>query len=128
MKKSNQSGGAGKALVDLSLEKFAASSRADFRFAPLNALLLVAIVTMSAITLGMGNLVTGMSLPVHGILAANSGLVLIGLLHGALALAVGAGTGSYEPPASAPGPSSASWPWRWWPTRPSPPSARSSCR
>ena len=43
MKKSNRSGGAGKALVDLSLEKFAASSRADFRFAPLNALLLVAI-------------------------------------------------------------------------------------
>jgi len=58
------------------------------------ALLLLAIVTMSAITLGMGNLVTGMSLPLHGILAANSGLVLIGLLHGALALAVGAGTGS----------------------------------
>ena len=58
------------------------------------ALLLLAIVTMSAITLGMGNLVTGMSLPLHGILAATSGLVLIGLLHGTLALAVGAGTGS----------------------------------
>jgi regulator of protease activity HflC (stomatin/prohibitin superfamily) len=32
-----------KALLQMSLEKFAAGSRADFRFAPLNALLLVAI-------------------------------------------------------------------------------------
>jgi regulator of protease activity HflC (stomatin/prohibitin superfamily) len=43
MRQSNRSGSAAKALLDLSLEKFATSSRADFRFAPLNALLLVAI-------------------------------------------------------------------------------------
>jgi regulator of protease activity HflC (stomatin/prohibitin superfamily) len=43
MKHSTRSGGSGKALLELSLEKFATGSRADFRFAPLNALLLVAI-------------------------------------------------------------------------------------
>ena len=32
-----------RTLCDMSLERFAASSRADFRFAPLNAFLMVAI-------------------------------------------------------------------------------------
>jgi regulator of protease activity HflC (stomatin/prohibitin superfamily) len=43
MKHSSRTGGTGKALLEMSLEKFATGSRADFRFAPLNALLLVAI-------------------------------------------------------------------------------------
>jgi regulator of protease activity HflC (stomatin/prohibitin superfamily) len=43
MKHSTRSGGTGKALLEISLEKFATSSRADYRFAPLNALLLVMI-------------------------------------------------------------------------------------
>lgn len=57
-------------------------------------LLLSAIVTTVALTLAVGNVVTGAALPLHGIVAANSGLLLIGLLHGTLAMAVGAGTGS----------------------------------
>jgi regulator of protease activity HflC (stomatin/prohibitin superfamily) len=60
-----------KALLQLSLEKFAAGSRADFRFAPLNALLLVAIFviglvvhlntyafTMNAVLLSLGSALT----------------------------------------------------------------------
>jgi regulator of protease activity HflC (stomatin/prohibitin superfamily) len=43
MSRQTQSPGLGKTLSDLSLEKFATSLRADFRFAPLNTLLLVII-------------------------------------------------------------------------------------
>ena len=43
MSRQTQSPGLGKILSDLSMEKFATSLRADFRFAPLNTLLLVAI-------------------------------------------------------------------------------------
>jgi hypothetical protein len=43
MSRQPQSPGLGKILGDLSLEKFATSLRADFRFAPVNTLLLVAI-------------------------------------------------------------------------------------
>lgn len=43
MSRQTQSPGLGKILSDLSLEKFATSLRADFRFAPLNTMLLVAI-------------------------------------------------------------------------------------
>ena len=42
MSRQTQSPGLGKILGDLSLEKFATSLRADFRFAPVNTLLLVA--------------------------------------------------------------------------------------
>jgi len=43
MNRQTQSSGLGKIMSDLSLEKFAISLRADFRFAPLNTLILVAV-------------------------------------------------------------------------------------
>ena len=43
MKPSNESPQIGRILLNLSLEKFATTLRADFRFAPLNVLLLVGI-------------------------------------------------------------------------------------
>ncbi len=42
MSRTAKATGIGKSLYEISLEKFATTSRADFRFAPLNALLLVA--------------------------------------------------------------------------------------
>jgi len=70
--------GPGRALVNLSLEKFATTATADFRFAPLNGLLLVAIFvagmvthlmihpfTVQAVALGLGSaLVLAVSLRV----------------------------------------------------------------
>ncbi len=70
MSSSEKSTSFGKALAALSLEKFATSLRADFRFAPLNALLMVAIFviglmvhlavhpfTVEAVTLALGSAV-----------------------------------------------------------------------
>ena len=57
-------------------------------------LLLLPIVLSFAVVLVVGNAVVELALPLHGIVAANVGLLLLALLHGTLALAVGAGSGS----------------------------------
>lgn len=49
MKKTSRGSEVAKALAVLSLEKFATTTRADFRFAPLNVLLLVAIYTLGLV-------------------------------------------------------------------------------